>query len=617
MWNDIETTDDLLNYSIIAQTAARLIKDSNSTPLSIGVSGNWGTGKSSLVKMIGKTLKEKDSNGHYFVFLEFNAWLYQGYDDAKIALLQSVSDCLLAEAEMRKSGIQKAKDFAKRINWLKVGKLLAPAATGAILGGTIAGPFGAVIGAASGLIQKGESATDEDYNKVAEACGNLGPNITGLLSERAETSLPKEINGLRKAFEELLEELDITLVVLVDDLDRCLPDTAISTLEAMRLLLLLPRTAFIIAADEEMIRHAVRHHFAGVEISEDLVTSYFDKLIQIPLRVPRLGHAEVKGYLVLLFAELEVKRGNLTGASYLKAKEAILASVKHSWGAGLTRKSMNEAFEGSSMMAPLISLADQIAGILTTAKQIAGNPRLIKRFLNDLNIRKTVAEAEGMTLAYEALLKLQLFERCAPPAAFEFLVSEAGKSEDGKPDFLTKLEATLADGEDYKEPNESWKDSFIEPWMRLNPPLSDIDLRPILNLSRTQVSATVSYDKLSSKALEILDAIQASSNIEKLIVVQLKSLGETESEQVLVRLIRKARAEQLSNESILRVMNVTEAYPSLSGMIVTLLSEITPRRNHTSLIPRLKSKSWAVPILEKWAKNEKSPKAIKTAINTK
>lgn len=617
MWNDIETTDDLLNYSIIAQTAAQLIKDSDSAPLSVGVSGNWGTGKSSLVKMIGKTLKEEDPDGKRFVFLEFNAWLYQGYDDARMALLQSVSDCLTTEAEKRKTGVAKAKDFAKRINWLKIGKLLAPAATGAALGGAIAGPFGAVFGAINGLIQKGESATDEDYNKVADACGKFGPNITGLLGEKGETSLPKEIDGVRKAFEELLKEMNITLVVLVDDLDRCLPDTAISTLEAMRLLLLLPRTAFIIAADEEMIRHAVRHHFGGIEISEDLVTSYFDKLIQIPLRVPRLGHAEVKGYLVLLFAELEVKRGNLTEAGYLKAKNAILTSVKQSWGAGLTRKSMSEAFKGSSEMEPLINLADQIAGILTTAKQIAGNPRLIKRFLNDLNIRKTIAETEGLTLAYEALMKLQLFERCVSPAAFEFLVSEAGKSEDGKPDFLSKLEESMSDGEDYKEPNDSWKEPFIEPWMRLNPPLADIDLRPILNLSRTQVSATVSYDKLSSNALEILEAIQASNDIEKIIVTQLKTLGETESEQILVRLIRKARAEQLSNESVLRAMNVTEAYPSLSEMIVSLLSEFTPKRTQNSLVPRLKSKPWAEPILKKWAEDEKSPKAIKAAINTK
>ena len=616
MWNDIETTDDLLNYSIIAQTAARLIKDSGSTPLSIGVSGNWGTGKSSLVKMIGKTLKEDDSDEHQFVFLEFNAWLYQGYDDARIALLQSVADCLLLEAENRKTGFEKAKDFAKRINWLKIGKLLAPAATGAVLGGTIAGPFGAVLGAAHGLIQKGESATDEDYDKVAEACSNFGPGITGLLGEKAETSLPKEIDGVRRAFEESLEEMGITLVVLVDDLDRCLPSTAISTLEAMRLLLLLPRTAFVIAADEEMIRHAVRHHFHDIEIGEDLVTSYFDKLIQIPLRVPRLGHAEVKGYLILLFAELEVKRGNMTKINYFKAKEAILASVKKSWGSGLTRKSMNDAFKGSATMDPLIILTDQIAGILTTAKQIAGNPRLIKRFLNDLNIRRTVAEGEGLTLAYEALLKLQLFERCVSSAAFEYLVSEASTSEDGKPEFLSKLESSLANGGDYKEPCDSWNDTFIESWMKLDPPLGDIDLRPILNLSRSQISAKVSYDKLSTTALEILDSIQASSEIENLIVGKLKALGETESEQILARLVSKARAEQVSKESVLRAMNVTEAHPTLSRALVSLLLENTPKRTHAALIPRLKTKPWAKPILKKWLEDENSPDVVKTAIES-
>jgi hypothetical protein len=58
-----------------------------------------------------------------------------------------------------------------------------------------------------------------------------------------------------------LEELKVTLVVFVDDLDRCLPKTAISTLESIRLLLFLKRSAFVIAADNEFIRGAVSVHF--------------------------------------------------------------------------------------------------------------------------------------------------------------------------------------------------------------------------------------------------------------------------------------------------------------------------------------------------------------------
>ncbi len=103
MWNDIETTNDLLNFGILADTAAQLIRDSGNEPLSIGISGSWGSGKSSLVKMIGKSLNTEEASKQKYLFLEFNAWLYQGFDDAKMALLQSVSDMLLEEAKKQQS----------------------------------------------------------------------------------------------------------------------------------------------------------------------------------------------------------------------------------------------------------------------------------------------------------------------------------------------------------------------------------------------------------------------------------------------------------------------------------------------------------------------------------
>ncbi|MFN4329540.1 MAG: P-loop NTPase fold protein [Limnobacter sp.] len=129
---------------------------------------------------------------------------------------------------------------------------------------------------------------------LKDAYTDLKPELKELVYEKEDNSLPKEIDALRKAFEQLLADMKLTLVVFVDDLDRCLPNTTISTLEAMRLLLHVKNTAFVIAADEAMIRGAVRAHFAGVDIESGLVTSYFDKLIQIPMKVPRLGVNEVK-----------------------------------------------------------------------------------------------------------------------------------------------------------------------------------------------------------------------------------------------------------------------------------------------------------------------------------
>ena len=169
MWHDVETTKDLLNFMVVADTAAQLVRESSGQPLSIGVSGNWGTGKSSLVKMIGASLRKADSTDQKYIFLEFNAWLYQGYDDARMALLQSVADRLVTESECRKSHVEKALEFAKRVNWLRVGKLLAPAVTGAVMGGTVAGPIGAVIGAVGGLCKVEGPPTLEDLEKVKKA----------------------------------------------------------------------------------------------------------------------------------------------------------------------------------------------------------------------------------------------------------------------------------------------------------------------------------------------------------------------------------------------------------------------------------------------------------------
>ena len=52
MWHDIEAEIDLLNFGMVAHVAADLIRSAQGTPLTIGVSGGWGAGKSTLVKLV-------------------------------------------------------------------------------------------------------------------------------------------------------------------------------------------------------------------------------------------------------------------------------------------------------------------------------------------------------------------------------------------------------------------------------------------------------------------------------------------------------------------------------------------------------------------------------------
>lgn len=99
--------------------------------------------------------------------------------------------------------------------------------------------------------------TTDAIEKSEKIAGEVKDTVSGLLAPKKQSSPPQEIHALRESFEKTLEAMGVTLVVLIDDLDRCLPETTISTLEAIRLFLFLKNTAFVIAADVSMIKYAV------------------------------------------------------------------------------------------------------------------------------------------------------------------------------------------------------------------------------------------------------------------------------------------------------------------------------------------------------------------------
>jgi len=624
MWNDVETQIDYLHFSVISQTVADMIIESGNNPISIGVSGSWGAGKSSMVKMIGQSLKEQDKEEKKkYIFLEFNAWLYQGYDDARTALLHSVSEKLASEMKERKikSGDgtwKKLKNFTKCINWFQVSKLALPLLAGFIPGVNAVGAIGGFISAISGSLAD-TTKIDENSEAVNTAFEKLAPEIKEILKEEASKPVTEQIEELRKEFAELLEKLDVKLVVLVDDLDRCLPETSVSTLEAMRLLLFVDRTAFIIAADEQMIRNGVKAHFGDVELTEGLVTSYFDKLIQVPISVPHLGVAEVKAYIVLLYLESEIKKDNLGEDIMPKALDGMNKLLSKAWESDITKEAIEGIFgdKPSTNISEAISLADQLAGILVVADSIKGNPRLIKRFLNALEIRKKVAKFNGITVDSSQLIKMLLFERCASNGAFDYLSQEVTKSEDGKPEFLAKIEKDLATGNEYKAPNTSWDSDFIKSWVLLSPTLGDVDLRPLLYLSRDKALSFASYDELSAEGKKLLEALKSvkTGPLTQILVESIKKNGENEATILLNHIARIGRSNQWSADTVNAALHITEAFPSLGSRCAIALGEIPVKSIKTAIIPLIKEKEWAKELLKEWKDNSETSQSVKNAIS--
>ena len=623
MWNDVETTTDYLHFSVVSKTVADLIIESGDNPISIGVSGSWGAGKSSMVKMIGKDLNDQSGNNKY-IFLEFNAWLYQGYEDAKSALLESVTQQLTEE--MQKQGIdeddelgKKFKKFLKRINWFQVSKLALPLLAGFIPG---AAPVGVIANFANAIKNSWNSREKKSENgeAISTAFEGLTPELESLLKDNAEVAEPvtKQIEKIRKEFEEILEQLKVKLVVLVDDLDRCLPETAISTLEAMRLLLFVKGTAFIIAADEQMIRNGVRAHFNGVELSDGLVTSYFDKLIQVPIKIPHLGIAEVKVYIVLLFMELEVRRSRLRQETFSDAQNKLNNLLAKAWEDDITADKIEAVFDDTTkaIMKESVSIADQLSGILVSADNIKGNPRLIKRLLNALEIRKKVAKFNGMTLDSGVLIKMLLFERCASEGAFDYLAKEVASAADGKPEFIQKLEDSLINGEIYESPDAAWNDDFVQKWVLIEPKLSRIDLRPLLYLSRDKALSFAAYDDLSVKGEEMLIALKKIKNgtYLKNLVESIKSLGIKEAGKLLKRMISSGRNEQWNVDILFAAVHITEAFPELGRNLALALCEIPAKSRKAPIIPVIAEKEWAKDMLKQWEDDSETPESVKRAI---
>lgn len=330
------------------------------------------------------------STGSDCLFVEFNAWLYQGYDDARAALIDVIAHALEAETNKRKKATEKVVELIERVQWLRVVKLLGGSALSLGLGLPPVGVIGQLFGIGKDIVTgAGNEATVAQAESASEG---IEKATSGLLKPKKHLSPPKEIEGIRTCFEKILAETGIKLVVLIDDLDRCLPSTAISTLEAIRLFLFLDNTAFVIAADDNMIKQAVRRHFEGFD--DDLATNYFDKLIQVPIHVPPLGTQEVRAYMMMLY----VDDSGLQQSDKETIRKSICSRLSDSWKGERVDRAFVESL-GIAIPPSLVSRldsAERLAPLMTTARQIAGNPRLIKRFLNALSIRMEVSRAQSV-----------------------------------------------------------------------------------------------------------------------------------------------------------------------------------------------------------------------------
>ena len=610
MWSDNETTRDYLNFGVVAKTVAEIIDQSNSRPISIGVSGAWGVGKSSMIKLIQKELVKKQEGDvgqpSKYIFVEFNAWLYQGYDDARAALIDVVASKIADEAATREGLGDKISDLFERIKWFLLMAMTAVTAASVFTGIPLNGFAGKAI----------NFFTESDDGSDRESIGTDEIEQEGkkFIKEGIDKTPPKQIQALRDTFQNILSEMGVTLVVLIDDLDRCLPETTISTLEAIRLLLFLPYTAFVIAADDQMIKHAVKKHFSGIE--DDLVTNYFDKLIQVPIRVPPLGTHEVRAYMMMMFID------NSTIAESHKdhLQMKICEQLGKAWQGSRVDINFIKSVCGvlTSELETKLELADRLAMLMTQAIGIAGNPRLIKRFMNTLSIRLSMARSQGITLKESVLIKTLLFERCAQPKAYTELVASVMANEKGKPEILQVWEAEAIAGRDISV-IDHWNDPFVKEWLKLQPLLSDEDMRGVLYVSREHAPFITQEDRLSSEAITLLDALINQASMAGSVIDNLRALNRLELNILMDKVLVKAQQEVEwgAPEILESALVLAKVDNTLGQRLGNFLKDRPPIQIKPSIIPKISDQLWSSSVFDEWKDDDEISSPVKSAIKSR
>ena len=503
MWSDKESEIDFLNFNETAQSIKDLITEKDLMPISVGIFGDWGAGKSTILELTKKSL---ESDEQEYIQVHFDAWMFQGYDDAKAALLETIASKLIKQAESDKGLTQKAKEFAGRVDKIRLMGLLMDGGS-ALAGIPTGGGFQKIFGLLSD--DEDDDIDAEDLKEAAQGVQDVAKKNKGIVKAKKAFSPPKEIKEFRKAYSALLEEFDKPLIVYVDNLDRCSPFNAISTLEAIRLFLFLPNTAFVIAADEDMIRLAVPEYHKGV--SQRHQTDYLDKLIQIPVHVPRPGPVEIRAYLMMLIAQDH----GVTKEQLESLRAALEESLKLSWKQSpITIDELLEVqdIENLPDLRGKFIVAEQLAPLLAESSNINGNPRIVKRLLNQVKMRRKTALRRGMQLDEKTITKLVIFERCLGTQATNKLY-ELIDQENGQPKILAELEDPKIEFSDIDLPEEWQADpDFIEQWSNLSPQFTEIDLTPAAYLSRESIPMGAVNSVMSGAAQKLVDALMKQKN---------------------------------------------------------------------------------------------------------
>lgn len=553
MWSDNETTQDLLGYQVHADLLRKIILNDSMLPISIGVFGNWGSGKSSLMLLLQQSLQEweeSQQNEHSIILqVYFNSWQFESYDSTKLTMIESILEALDKDINTRKNVFERADDLLARINFLKVGIF---------------------------ILKKAYDNLTPDWLKKWLPKKDDIDKITGkdkynnLLEDVTKGNTSKFIATFRELFEDLVEDMRYkAVIVYVDDLDRCDPKRIIGCLEAVKLFVNVKKTAFVIGADERIIEYAISQHYPIQMKKEDIsspFSDYLEKLIQLPYKLPRLSDNEQETYITLLLCKnhLNEIHFNQIHQKYLEFRK----TDKHSKyniddiKANIP-ENQNIDFYAVEYRLPIVPIIKQF---------LNGNPRQLKRFLNTLYVRQELADVAGFRdIRPDVLTKIMVLEyNTLYNSRFEELYKLQNENGGVLPLEDVEQEAKTEEGIQNPQWKDNWSSDYLKQWLSSEPSLKDINLQNYFWVARDALKNEKPIASLVTSKVMLL--FQRLCTLQTIVTMKRGLPGiinacDDSEKDMIIHLINNNLRKDPKSENCWRILNCDENNLLLSNNI--------------------------------------------------
>jgi hypothetical protein len=377
--------DEPLGLSRYATALTDFIQDCE-TPITIGIQGDWGVGKTSLLNMVNDRLANAKYGDRMYPVIYFNTWQYAQLDQEDhltVAMLNDIVERIRELNSAPASAKEKAGDILKSV-------------------GSMAASLGN---------QMVKSKTGVDVRQgIDEVRGEGDATPAFLQVMHLMVEYKQQFRDLVETFMEDKDERS-RLVIMIDDLDRIRPARALDLLSSVKNFLDVPYCVFVLAVDYSVIQRGVEAKLGTAERKQH-GKSYFDKIIQVPFNMP-VSSYHVDRYIMSLLGWTQnngsgkyKRSGGHIDDIYLKRHQSIKEK---------------EAKEIENF----------------TRLTVGKNPRSIKRAVNYFSLLKRVFDENGgpdkasnrrvepgrswQSLYLEILFGLSCFE-LAYPEVFEHFI---------------------------------------------------------------------------------------------------------------------------------------------------------------------------------------------------